>query len=186
MIRDAKGLTEAEYLELYKTKNYPRPALTADVVIIDPNRMQVLLIRRGGHPFLGCYAFPGGFANADECIEETAARELFEETGLRNLELTPVGLYSKPGRDPRGWVVSQVYLALVDASSCRPVAGDDASSAEWFSIRKEGESTILINESNRICLFNKTYDDSSSVRYRRLAFDHDIILTNVLEHFIHS
>lgn len=73
-IRDRKGLTEQEFLAEYRKKNYPRPYLTADMIVFRGE--EVLLVRRGGHPYLGYYAFPGGFSQADESMEETAAREL--------------------------------------------------------------------------------------------------------------
>ena len=51
-IRDKNGLTEEEFLEKYKEKNYPRPYLTADIVVIGlkGEQKKLLLIQRGGHP----------------------------------------------------------------------------------------------------------------------------------------
>ncbi|MBR4837718.1 MAG: NUDIX hydrolase [Bacteroidales bacterium] len=67
------------------TYEYPRPAVTADcVVITKENEPQVLLIQRGNEPFKGCWAFPGGFMNMDETTEQCAVRELEEETGFRS------------------------------------------------------------------------------------------------------
>ena len=138
-LRDKRGLTEAEAIARYRARNYPKPALTADIAIFqriagqpDP---ELLLIRRGGHPFLGCWALPGGFAEQGETIEQTAARELEEETGLTGLELALVGLYSAPGRDPRGWTVSAAYAVVVDQGQCHAVAGDDAAQTGWFPVR---------------------------------------------------
>ena len=81
---DARGLTEVEAIARYKSKNYPKPALTADIVVFSrtDDSLNVLLVERGGHPFIGKLAFPGGFANENEPIEETAARELEEETAI--------------------------------------------------------------------------------------------------------
>ena len=88
-MRDKRGLTEAEAIARYRSRNYPRPAVTADIVIfrMEGGVLRVLLIKRGGHPFLGRWALPGGFAAQQETLEETAARELFEETGLRGQTL---------------------------------------------------------------------------------------------------
>ena len=113
--RDARGLTEAEAIARYRSRNYPKPAMTADIAIFarQADQLQVLLIRRKGHPYLGKLALPGGFASENEPIEQTAARELEEETGVSGLPVKLVGVYSAPGRDPRGWVVSVVYMAVL-------------------------------------------------------------------------
>ena len=66
------------------TYKYPRPAVTADCVVITKEaEPKVLLIQRGDEPFKGGWAFPGGFMNMDETTEQCAIRELEEETGLR-------------------------------------------------------------------------------------------------------
>ena len=52
---------------------YPRPAVTADCVVMTKEAVpQVLLIERGADPYKGCWAFPGGFMNMDETTEQCA------------------------------------------------------------------------------------------------------------------
>ncbi len=175
--RDKNGLTEQEFLEVYKKKNYPRPYLTADLVVFSPNLDEVLLIKRGGHPFLGRWAFPGGFANADESVNQTALRELREETGISTLteeDIYEIGLFSTPGRDPRGWVVSDVYAAKVDPASTAVQAGDDASQAQWFKLEFTEDAFTLTKDD--ICLMG---DDNKS----DLAFDHNRILMKSIKRF---
>lgn len=143
-LRDKRGLTEAEAIAEFRKHNYPKPALTADVAIFQQTRsdgLKLLLIRRGGHPCLGCWALPGGFAEQGETIEQTAARELEEETGVTGLDLHLVGIYSAPGRDPRGWTVSAAYAVVVDEGACRAVAGDDAAETGWFPV-KDGAAAL--------------------------------------------
>lgn len=103
-VRDARGLTEAEAIARYRSRNYPKPALTADIVVFakEEAKFRVLLIRRKGHPFIGKLALPGGFANENEPIEQTASRELEEETGVKGVPLKLIDIFSQPGRDPRG------------------------------------------------------------------------------------
>ena len=148
-LRDKRGLTEAEAIERYRAKNYPKPALTADIAVFarDGENVKLLLIRRGGHPFLGCWALPGGFADESETIEQTAARELREETGLTDLPLHLVGVYSAPGRDPRGWTVSAAYAVCVEAGKLRAEAGDDAAEARWFDVR---DGAALLPDGERL------------------------------------
>ena len=96
------------------TYEYPRPAVTADcVVIARENEPKVLLIQRGNEPFKGCWAFPGGFMNMDETTEQCAVRELEEETGLKVTEIKQIGAYSKVDRDPRGRTITVAYLAII-------------------------------------------------------------------------
>ena len=113
---------------------YPRPAVTADCIVItneaDP---AVLLIERGDNPFKGSWAFPGGFMNMDETTEQCAIRELEEETGLRVSNVQQIGAYSKIDRDPRGRTITVAYLAIVDKPI--DVSGqDDAAKADWWPL----------------------------------------------------
>jgi len=113
---------------------YPRPAVTADCIVITKEaEPKVLLIERGGEPFKGCWALPGGFMNMDETTEQCAFRELEEETGLKIGEVHQIGAYSRVDRDPRGRTITVAYLAVVDA----PIAvkgQDDAAKAQWFPL----------------------------------------------------
>ncbi len=116
------------------TYKYPRPAVTADCIVITREaEPKVLLIQRRNPPFKGAWAFPGGFMDMDETTEQCAVRELEEETGLRLSKIQQIGAYSKVDRDPRGRAITVAYLAIVD----EPIAvtgQDDATKAEWFPI----------------------------------------------------
>jgi 8-oxo-dGTP diphosphatase len=120
------------------TYEYPRPALTVDCVVfgldLEAEDLKVLLIQRKGEPFAGKWAFPGGFTEMDETLEESAKRELLEETGISELYLEQLYTFGDPGRDPRGRTVSVAYYALVKMSDHVPRAADDASAAAWHSV----------------------------------------------------
>jgi len=169
-ILDKRGLTEYEAIERFMAARYPKPSLTADILVFSKsnNTLKILLIKRGGHPFLGKFALPGGFAEENETIENTAARELFEETGVKDIPLQLIGIFSKPGRDPRGWVVSAAFAAVVDADNIAPSAGDDAADAAWFAIDKDAESIVL-------------YSGDIAVTLDALAFDHGEMIACALE-----
>jgi len=119
--------------------DYPRPMLTADIVVLAgaAEDARVLLIQRGNPPFAGSWALPGGFVEDGEQVAEAAPRELAEETGLRvdSGSLEMLGVYDTPGRDPRGWTVSVVYIARVPGESA-VTGADDASDARWFAVEE--------------------------------------------------
>jgi 8-oxo-dGTP diphosphatase len=117
--------------------DYPRPALTADVIAFrgTVEARDVLLIRRRFDPFAGRWALPGGFVDEYELPEDAARRELAEETGVSwDGPLTLVGVFSKRGRDPRGWTVATAFVAFIDDSDVRIAADDDAAEARWFPV----------------------------------------------------
>jgi 8-oxo-dGTP diphosphatase len=119
-----------------EVSDYPRPSVTVDLVIftIAEDDLKVLLIKRGGEPFAGKWALPGGFVGIDESLETAAARELQEEAGVTNIYLEQLYTFGDPGRDPRGRVISVAYFALIDAEQQRIVASTDATDAEWYSV----------------------------------------------------
>lgn len=108
--------------------------MTVDIVVftIRDGDLQVLLVRRGVPPFEGQHAIPGGFLREGESLEEAAARELYEETGVRDVFLEQLYTFGDPKRDPRGRVITVAYYALVASDRLSLVAGADAAEASWF------------------------------------------------------
>ena len=95
-----------------------QPFVTVDVVIltIRPDKqgeqcLQVLLVQRKLPPFAGHWAIPGGFVRHNETLDHAAARELFEETGVRDVFLEQLYTFGDPGRDPRDRVITIAYYA---------------------------------------------------------------------------
>lgn len=135
-------------------------ALTVDLVVLTvrDDELAVLVVRRGVAPHRGRWALPGGFVLEDEDLLDAAERELEEETGISSVRahLEQLATYGSPRRDPRGRVVTVVYLALVPGLAA-PTAGTDAAEARWAPA-----SEVL--------------DDP-----RRLAFDHHRILADGVE-----
>lgn len=130
---------DQEFVKTYDDSKYAKPSVTADMVIFargsEAEHLEVLLIQRGRPPFRGQYALPGGFVNPDESVDDAAARELKEETGVDCGCLEQLRTFSTPGRDPRRWVITCAYLALVEKPEISVKAGDDAKAAEWFSVK---------------------------------------------------
>ncbi|MFA5973168.1 MAG: NUDIX hydrolase [Lentimicrobiaceae bacterium] len=117
--------------------DYPRPAVTADIIILKKinNQTYLLLIERKHPPFEGMWAFPGGFLNMDETLEEAALRELQEETGISGVELRQFHTFSKVNRDPRHRTITTVFIGFTD-DTISIEAGDDAAKTQRFSIDK--------------------------------------------------
>jgi 8-oxo-dGTP diphosphatase len=137
------------------TYQYARPAVTVDCVVfgLDDQDLKVLLIQRDIEPFAGRWALPGGFVKMDETLEESALRELAEETGLTKVFLEQLYTFGNPGRDPRERVVTVAYYALVKLLDHKVQAATDARNAAWFAV-----------------------DDLP-----KLCFDHDEIVTTALK-----
>ena len=135
--------------------------LTVDLVVLTVRQeaLHVLVVERGVEPYLGQLALPGGFVQADEDIPLAAARELEEETHIRPgpLHLEQLGTYAKPGRDPRGRIVTVAYLAIAPDLPL-PKGDSDAAEAAWTPV-----------------------GDLVSADQSHLAFDHDEILRDGVE-----
>lgn len=122
----------------YDPSQYDRPSVTVDVVIFSliDDRLKVLLVRRKQWPFAGMWAIPGGFVRMEESLEAAAARELAEETGVRDVYMEQLYTFGDPDRDPRTRVITVAYFALVPANAIDPPqAGSDAAETRWFPMR---------------------------------------------------
>lgn len=137
------GGDERAFLAAYDPREFPAIAVTVDIVALTLRAgvLHVLLVERGGPPFQGAWALPGGFVRAGrESLDEAAARELAEETGLdatqlERVHLEQLGSYGDPGRDPRMPVVTVAYLAFApDLPEAR--GGGDASAAAWVPVTR--------------------------------------------------
>ena len=117
-------------------RTHPRfrnPIPTVDIIIEIRNargREGIVLIERKNPP--PGWALPGGFVDYGEKLEDCVVREVLEETGLKTKVVGLVGVYSAPGRDPRGHFVTAVYELRQTGGSLK--AGDDASSAAWVPV----------------------------------------------------
>lgn len=120
----------------YDPSVFPRPSVTADIALLTVREraLQVLLVRRKEWPFAGCWAVPGGFVRPAETLEDAARRELDEETGVSEVLLEQLRVFSEPDRDPRTWVITVAFTALVASDALTLSAGTDAAEARWFAI----------------------------------------------------
>jgi 8-oxo-dGTP diphosphatase len=116
--------------------DYERPAVSADIAVFirQENSLQILLILRKNAPYQGMWALPGGFMEIDETLEQTALRELEEETGLKDIELTQFRTFSQVDRDPRTRVITTVFFGEASVENTEAKGGDDAEEAQWYPV----------------------------------------------------
>src|SRR5277367_6789718 len=106
-----------------------RYPISVDSVIfgLAEGELKIALIERKNPPFIGMWAVPGGFMEGDETVEETALRELKEETGIEKVYLEQFHVFNKPGRDPRGPTITIALFALINSDQCTLIASEDAA-----------------------------------------------------------
>ena len=159
---------EEEFLKSYDVSKYERPSVTADIIIFtidDEDELNILLIRRGGFPYKGFWAIPGGFLDVGkETLDDAAFRELKEETGVDNAFLNQLYTFGDLGRDPRTTVISVAYIALVAKDALNIKAGDDASDAQLFKIKYDVNGIIFQNDKVIITENDLAFDHSKIIR----------------------
>lgn len=171
---------EKKYLSQYDITQFDRPSIATDIAVfsimgkrnltekemvqdvvnyrkLPEKKLKVLLIKRAGYPYRDCWALPGGFCQSGEDVYETARRELYEETNVKDVYLSLSGIYGDVGRDPRGWIISHTFLVLMDGEQCSLKADTDAWEARWFDVdfevrqqkkRIQESEALIVNEYN--------------------------------------
>lgn len=152
---------------------FPRPSVTVDCVLFGyavRQPLRVLLVQRGGPPFKGRWALPGGFVHMKESLEDAAKRELHEETGIAVKYLEQLYTFGDPARDPRGRVIDVAYYALVPFGEHNaPRAASDAKTAQWMPVR-EAEALKLAFD-HRLVLQTARDRLAAKVRYAPIGFN---------------
>lgn len=145
---DWSFMNEKEFLQSYDINNFDRPSIATDIAVFSiiysedetnyrkesESLLKLLMVKRNDFPFKDMWALPGGFLRKDEIPANAAFRELKEETGVNGAFLRTLDIFGEPNRDPRGWIISHAYLALIDSGSITVSAGSDAKEACWFTI----------------------------------------------------
>jgi 8-oxo-dGTP diphosphatase len=151
---------------------YPRPAVSADIVVFGFNGLNIrlLLIKRGQEPYKDNWALPGGFLEMDETIENCAKRELYEETALQYTKVEQLYTFSSLGRDPRGRVLTIAFWTIIHMNQAIIKAGDDAAQAGWFNLNSLPElafdhSEIIQMALKKLINLNKINVEDISARF---------------------
>ena len=120
--------------ETYKVSKFERPSVTVDVLFftIVENKLKVLLIKRAAWPYVGYWALPGGFVDMSEGLDSAAAREIYEECGVKDLFLEQLYTFGEPKRDPRTRVITVAYYALAPSADIKNIQADEVKEAKYF------------------------------------------------------
>ncbi len=201
--------SQQHFLDNYDLEKYERPSVAADIAVftimpgkVEDNRrlarmnLKLLLVKRKEEPYADRWALPGGFLRKGETLYETAKRELYEETGTKRSCLELCDVFSKPGRDPRGWILSQAFLAVINSGDCEnadiPKAGGDAKDSAWFSVelekveeeRKQEENKIICDVCYQLHLYAEEQEIRLSARVlEHIAYEeyHELVEYRILE-----
>jgi 8-oxo-dGTP diphosphatase len=146
---------------------YPAPHLAVDLVLLTicDGALKVLMMERGEEPFAGQLVLPGGFVHPREMLDDTARRVMAEKVKLGGVAVEQLYSFSGPDRDPRGWVVSVAYFALMPC-------------AQLTAAMDEGEGLQLVTiEPREVHDVGLTLDGEPV----GAGFDHHAIITTAVE-----
>lgn len=118
-------------LAQYKEQNPYLVALDSIIFGFDGESLKVLLVKRGVEE--KTWSLMGGWLQANESLEEAAARILFELTSLTNVYLEQLNTFGDPNRDPISRTISVAYFALVKVADYESKISETYQ-ARWFSL----------------------------------------------------
>ncbi len=200
---------EQEYLANYDIAKYDRPSIAVDMAIftisdshldnadyrkLPDKRLKLLMIKRGQPPYKDMWALPGGFCKKGETVYEAALRELKEETATDKAYLEMCNVFSESGRDPRGWIISQAFMALINNKTVNVKAGGDAWEAGWFDVElkriskeqhtidQSGNNTIESDSVFELKMYHNDINIGAKIKEKRLYRDyHESVEYDVVE-----
>lgn len=215
-MKKERAKEEEAFLADYHVEKYERPSVTVDMVLLaigndqvenyrklPEKKLKVLLVKRQEYPFKDCWALPGVFATPGETLEEAAMRGLKKETGVDNIYLEQLYTVGTPERDPRTWVITCAYMALVQQERIKLQNAQDK--VGWFDVslklvkeQKEQKKDIVCCDSYYELKLGKEALTATIVKHEKyknrtsrteyeilendgLAFDHAHIITLAIE-----
>lgn len=199
--------------------NFLNPSVTVDSIIftirdvetdnyrkLPEKKLQVLLVKRAEHPYMGKWSLPGTFVRKEERFEEAVQRSLKAKTNMQDIYLEQLYSWGDPNRDPRTRIISTSYMGLVDSEKFHIKSGGSTQDANWFTVtlnslkekmtennhgyKKEEEIEILLESKtetvkNKVKVVKELVDGNqiiyTQILESELAFDHAKMLIYAIE-----
>ena len=212
-------MTEEEFLKNYDSNQFFKPSVTVDSIIftirdvetdnyrkLPEKKLQVLLVKRAEHPYMGKWSLPGTFVRKEERFEEAVQRSLKAKTNMQDIYLEQLYSWGDPNRDPRTRIISTSYMGLVDSEKFHIKSGGSTQDANWFTVtlnslkekmtennhgyKKEEEIEILLESKtetvkNKVKVVKELVDGNqiiyTQILESELAFDHAKMLIYAIE-----
>ena len=212
-------MTEEEFLKNYDSNQFFKPSVTVDSIIftirdvetdnyrkLPEKKLQVLLVKRAEHPYMGKWSLPGTFVRKEERFEEAVQRSLKAKTNMQDIYLEQLYSWGDPNRDPRTRIISTSYMVIVDSEKVWIKSGGSQQYVNWFTVtlkslkekmtenkhgyKKEEEIEILLESKTEIVKNKvkvvKELVDGNQIIYTQileseLAFDHAKMLIYAIE-----
>jgi ADP-ribose pyrophosphatase YjhB (NUDIX family) len=146
-------MNEREFLKQYDKSAFEQPMFSVDNVVLTLGKggLEVLLVKRGEHPFKDCWGLPGGFVDLDkdQSIESTALRKIKEKTGVEPDYIEQLETIGNATRDPRDWSITTVFTALIAKQRCTPT-DENVVLANWFAVSELSAMTLAFDHTKII------------------------------------
>ena len=167
--------SEKDFLSSYDKDKFEKPSVAVDLLVftIESNRLKIVLIERGEHPFLHMPALPGVFVHIDETLDDAAKRGIVEEAGLTDIYFEQLYTWGDVGRDPRMRIISVSYLSLVQFEKLELVAGKRTFSAALYDVDELLESNTEL-----------AFDHKKIIRYGRERIKNKAEYSNIAFEFL--
>ncbi len=165
--------TEKEYLASYNANDYERPSVAADLLVftVEDDKLKIVLVRRGEHPYKGKLSLPGVFVGMKETLDEAAQRGITEETGIKDIYFEQLYTWGDVNRDPRMRIISVSYLSLTPREKLNLAAGKRTVSAELYDVDELLASSEELAFDHRKIIEYGRERIKNKVEYSKIAFE---------------
>ncbi len=122
-----------------KNKRYKGQGIHVITAIftVEQGITKVLLIKRKNEPFLGDWVLTGGALYNDEDLEDGARREIFDKTGITDIDITQFKTFGRVDRSPVMRMIAVGFFGVIDSKRVKVLRETESTTnADWFPIDK--------------------------------------------------